>query len=671
MPRIPEYTQNIIRQRAVPNTVNFQAIEDAGATMRGVAKITDAGAQLAIKIKEANDVTAVNDAVIAKQESDLEWLEEIKKQRQDNPFGFAKDIKPEFKKRDEEIIKNLPSSAAKRAFRDTSARLNLQNYQSAFNWENTRSTQIFASRIQNSIENNNLLMLRAGKEGKDPEQYLKNVDAATVAAGGVFAADKLADINQAGRGEGLKYYLQGMVDTNPQKVKEILDSKKYDDALGAEGVMSMYNKADAEIERQQAKYKAEISEDINAVEKAAAMGLTTPDDVLQSLAQKADTFEMDGVGDNLRKYASIQNTANTFAKMSVKDQAAQLKSLETEVESGNLDKVDEYSALANVYQNKLKMIDSDPWGYYSAHDIIHSPEPVNFQDPAQVKTSFESRRADVARVRELEGMTMPLLSNQEIAQIKTSFEKDGPESTANILASLGQGMNFDERRALSQQFAKDDAGIIAAALNQPQDVAEGILFGAKAKGEVSQDKVRVSVNSKIAGMVFDPEANESMQSAVYAYYKKLSLDAGDLSKEPDEDRIQKAIEDVVGKPAEISVNGSPSKVFLFRDDGKFIKENELEDVLSGFDDQIIKKANGSIPMTSDGQIVGSEDIKSKATFTTAGDGQYVAVYPGLGYIMDDKGQPYIFDIRNMKKAYKERGIVPKSKTKREGYPLRK
>lgn len=45
MPKIEEYTQGIVRQRAVPNTVNLQAIQDAGATAQAIGQVADIGSE--------------------------------------------------------------------------------------------------------------------------------------------------------------------------------------------------------------------------------------------------------------------------------------------------------------------------------------------------------------------------------------------------------------------------------------------------------------------------------------------------------------------------------------------------------------------------------------------------------------------------------------------------
>jgi hypothetical protein len=251
MATIPEYTRGIIRQRQTPDAFNLGAIQDAGSVMRGVSTAADFGAQIAIAHERANEATAVNDAIIAKQKEDLEYLDTVRKQNENNPFGFAKRIEPEMEKRDAERAKALPSERARKAYLETSKRLNLGIYEGNFNWENTRKTQIYAGRVQNSLDNINLLALRAGREGRPIEDVFKDVDATTAAAGGVLSTDKLMQINQSGRSDAAAFWIDGMVGQNPYQAKDALDSGKYDTALGASRLASAYGKAEAEIKRRE------------------------------------------------------------------------------------------------------------------------------------------------------------------------------------------------------------------------------------------------------------------------------------------------------------------------------------------------------------------------------------------------------------------------------------
>ncbi len=262
MPAIPEYTTSIVRRRATPNTVNMQAIDDAGATMRGVSKATAMGAEMAQKYKDADDATALNDAIIAKQKSDLEWIDAQRKTREGNPDKFAKDIEPEIKKRDDEFMKNL-SGAAKRQFKPTAARINLQTFESNLNWENTRKTQIYASRIQNSKDNLSILAYRAGQEGKPLDDILNNADATVVAGSGVFAPEQLSNLRQDVRKAVIMNNLQGLMESDPAKAKEIIKSRKYDSDLGPDGVMRLTENAEAA--EKQKKYDMLAAQEADAV----------------------------------------------------------------------------------------------------------------------------------------------------------------------------------------------------------------------------------------------------------------------------------------------------------------------------------------------------------------------------------------------------------------------
>lgn len=405
--------------------------------------------------------------------------------------------------------------------------------------------------------------------------------------------------------------------------------------------------ADNEIERLNAGARDEIREDAGKIADAAKLGLTIPRETIEGIAQRASSAGMEKEAVNLREYAVIQDDANEFALKSLTDQSREIEALKVKIESGNLDSVPKYEALAGVLDTKVKMLKTDPWAYYSAHDIVRSPEPMNLGNAQSVGQALEARRADIARVRELEGFDLPLIVPNEIDQLKTMYETGKPQQVATVLTSLGENLDLDGKRALSQAIALKEP-MLAAAMNQPPDVAMGILAGAKAHGDVTADKVRISVNEKLSGLVFDSETNESFHGAVYAYYKQLSLQAGDTAKEVNPGRLEKAIEDVVGKPVSISPKmGSPdSRILSYRDDsGEYVSENKLEDILGSVTDPMLTGLNGELPYASDGDKVPAADIVKNARFLSAGDGKYLAVYEGLGVVTYRDGRPYVFDAR--------------------------
>lgn len=669
MPTIDRYAHTVIKQRAVPNTVNPQAIQDAGLMANATAAVTGMAAEYAQKVQDAANAAKLNNAVLSYQRDVIDASDKWRRDNMGNPTDFAQRFEDEAKKIGDKYLEQFSDAKVKEQFRSTMGRVNLQNYESNLSWQNQRHVTLAAEEIENAAQTNNAIAFRFGREGGSLDDVLKNADASTVAGATFLAPEAVQHAHETMRSGAVTNYFEGLLASGKTgEAKKLLDSKKYDDAFGADGLQRGYDLIEREQKRQSAETQELIRDDISHVNDAAKMGLKIPRANLEDLAARADTAGLGEQAGQLRLYADVQDKAADFAVQPIKAQTESLASLRADIEGGNFDKLEEYKALSNVYENKLKMIEQDPWAYYAAHDIVHAPEPINFTDPESVKAGLAKRRTDSAVVRDMEGFALPLLSANEVKQFKTSFEQAPPEQVAAQIQALGDAMTDDERRGLSQQFAKNDSALIAAAMGQPPEVAKGIMLGDAAKGEVSADKVRETANLYLEGTTFDAEVNESVQAGVYAYYKKLSLDAGDTGKDVNRERVQKAIEAVVGSPAEISVNGMPSKILLHRENGDFIKPSMVEDVLESFDDQILKKAHGSLPMIN-GAPIDPEDIKGKASFVTMGPGEYIAVYPGLGYIMDQNGRPYVFDLNKMKKAFDEAGKVPKSKSSEYGRRL--
>lgn len=412
------------------------------------------------------------------------------------------------------------------------------------------------------------------------------------------------------------------------------------------------------VERVQAGQKEDIRAEAGKIEDAAKLGLSVPRENIEALAIRASGSGMEKEAKGLREYAEVQDSASVFAVKSMTEQKAELLNMKAAIEKGDLSGVHKYSALSNVFENKIKVLESDPWAYYSAHGIVKEPQPIDLRDQKSVGNSLRERRIDIARIRDLEGgFTMPLLTKTEIGQIKEINERGDARQAAEVITALGSGLDHDERRALSQAIVTQaDSPLMAAALNQPRDIAERILNGAKAKGDVSAAKVRESVNAVMGGSILDPEADTSIHDSIYAYYKELSLQEGDTSKEPNPDRIERSIEDVVGKTVSISPKlfAPTSKIFTYRDEnGRSVDENDIEDILGGITDDVLKKVNGDSPYASDGEVVPAEEILKNARFVSVGDGIYNAIYPGLGVVHGRDGNPYTFDARKIEKVLKD------------------
>lgn len=407
-----------------------------------------------------------------------------------------------------------------------------------------------------------------------------------------------------------------------------------------------------------------LREEAATIENAAKLGLQVPRENIEALATKARDLGMGGMSDKLLQYADVQGAASTFAQQGIKAQGKVLTLLKNDVESGKLDDVPLYEAYANIYKNKLELLKKDPWQYYAAHGTVRQPQPMNMMDANDVAAKIQQRRVDSALVDKIEegAFTVPVLTSGEIDQLKNLYETGTPQQAATAISTIGQSLNQQERRSLAQAIAIKEP-MVAAAVSLEPDIAKKLLEGAKTKGEVPESKVREKVNEQIGGMVFDAEASEALHNAVYAYYKKLALDVGDVAKEPNDDLITKAINDVVGEAATITparafslspgLIANTSKVFTYKDDnGEYVDDGRLEDIFAGITDDILKKANGELPYTGDLNYVTAEELLSKAQFRSYGDGLYTAFYPGLGGLVTRDGRPYVFDARKLEALQK-------------------
>lgn len=405
MGRIPEYTRGIIKPRQTPNLVDFGAIQDAGATAKGVADVSGMAADVVNAHNRANEATAVNDAVIAKQKDDMEYLDQVRKQNESNPFGFAKRIEPDITKRDQERAKALPSEAARKAYFETSKRLNLGIYESNFSWENTRKTQIYASRVKSSVDNNNLLALRAGRDGMPLDEYLKNVDATTVASGGVFAPEQVMALNQDGRSQAAAFWIDGVNERNPFEAEKVLNSGKLDRQLGADGLQRAYKAVEVEKARREKAAKDAIMNE-NFLNGKRPPDPSNKEDrkIIDMAYAKSGLLDAFQSGDP----AAMTETVNLISETSIIPNAVQ-STLRGYIENGNeQQKSMAYSVIGNIQEVKPAAL-SGPAGFTAAeikdaaayNSLIRSGATPRFADEA-VKQANSPMQTDIRNYRETE-----------------------------------------------------------------------------------------------------------------------------------------------------------------------------------------------------------------------------------------------------------------------------
>lgn len=234
MPRIERYTRGIIKPRAVADTVNPQAIQDAGSGFRAVAEVAGAGAEVADRFVQAHELTATNEAIIKSKKQKMDFLEAKRQENMLNPEDFAKRIEPELTKLDAQTEQMLPTARAKKAFREKMMADNFSIYGENFQWERQRRVEKFAESLEVTANELEGLAVRYAQEGKDVSELMANADASAVAGSTFMTPEAVSKSQRTMRSNIAKSYIGAMIEKNPYEAKQLLDTKRFDADLAGD-----------------------------------------------------------------------------------------------------------------------------------------------------------------------------------------------------------------------------------------------------------------------------------------------------------------------------------------------------------------------------------------------------------------------------------------------------
>lgn len=483
-------------------------------------------------------------------------------------------------------------------------------------------------------------LVKAAKDGATPEQLI---------------AMRREEYQRLGRSEKYAANLPGWLN----RLESVATETSLIKNLPADFIVSQRKKATAVMQ-------TELKQEASKIQDAARLGIEVPRQTIQNMASRAAVLDMPEMADGLTRYAEVQDQAVEFAAKPLDEQRQMLERVREDVAGGNLSNTDVASAYQGIYDEKVKLLQTDPWSYYAQREIVDRPAPLDFNNPDAMAVEFQRRRLDVGKVSGMENgrVTLPLMTAQEIEQLQQTYANSNADQAGSVVTSLSSGLTQEEIHEVAAAIAPKDPKL-AVAMSLPPDIAMDMIAGDKTKGEVTESKVRVAANEFLAGYVTDPAQVEQVQSAIYAYYKKLALDAGDVAQDADPDKVEQAITDIMGEPLTFNAGGGESKVFGYTDaDGQPVKATKLEDLFTALDDDMLKQlGGGNLPITSDFGYVTAQDIKDKAVFRSAGDGIYTAHYPGLGAIYTKAGVPLELDARKIEDMLKQRGKAVKGRPK--------
>lgn len=278
--QVPVYSKGLVLERRTPNEVNLGLISEAGAGAKTAATILDTGTQLLQKMKETNDLTAVNSAIIKKQKEDLDFQTQFRKENEANPIGMAKKAEEEYKKRNKFYLDSLPSDEARKAFESTSAKLDLKNYEDDLHYENKRTVKMFKNKADLAQKD---MELMAYQHAISPNDLRGNIDATVYGMKDVLAPDEMEKYKYQMNAGVAEAFVRGVIERNPYEGKKV--AEQYASSLGYEKLASLSDKADAGIKHIEAQAAAlrvrqEKQRYEDPAQLAVDLGARTPQEVI-------------------------------------------------------------------------------------------------------------------------------------------------------------------------------------------------------------------------------------------------------------------------------------------------------------------------------------------------------------------------------------------------------
>ena len=228
MATIPRYTTTVIRPRTVAQTYNPAAVEIAGDTAKAIGAVADAGSTFIDKRVQANAAVWLNDAQISSQKTYLETSYAKQKENESKPFGFAAMIDKDFEKADQEAAKAAPTEEAKQLYLEASKKKRLALYVENLGWERKRHAEMMDAQIKKSGADLGQIAYQKALRGESlPRDLFRNADATTIAAGQVYAPEKVSELNQAIHDQINSDYVTGLIESDPNKALQYLGSARF------------------------------------------------------------------------------------------------------------------------------------------------------------------------------------------------------------------------------------------------------------------------------------------------------------------------------------------------------------------------------------------------------------------------------------------------------------
>lgn len=389
--------------------------------------------------------------------------------------------------------------------------------------------------------------------------------------------------------------------------------------------------------------RMELKEDARGLMSDFAAGARPS---LERVEQTAAALERTGApieAARLRQRYQSARALNDFANRPLLQQERILNGeLKEALDSGEIEGW-LYQEAQQAFTRKREGLARDPLGTMDSIGSVNL-SPINWLAPDQQwSAAIADRNAAAGKVEELEGLNpIPPFTAVEIDTLKRTLDAADVNGKASIIGRLASSLPRERLNATLAKIAPDRP-VVAWAGGLYRDAPElsaSILRGEAAikadpKTVPLEDQAYTDAVSSYMGsaMTALPKARAAAVDAARARYADLSLQAGDASGKLDTDRLEQALQDVVGR----TVEWNGQKVVAPRG----LDDDGFERLMDGLTDADLGAPS---PVALDGSPVTTETIRDLGTLVDYGDGRYLVQIGGRFALTPDQ-RPYVLDLR--------------------------
>lgn len=192
------------------------------------------------KQQAARDAAFVSSRAIDLETKAANRMNEWQKKHELNPLGQEKDLQDMIQKDFEELGKDAPSGAARESLTRMTNGIKTRYSVNGANWANEQVVKNAGHDIDRSSQTLQMNAFRSGNEAA-LEDIFKQHDTLVVTAQQALGPENARKVHEIGRRNIVAKTVEGMIDKNDLRgARRLLDSKKYDETLGAEATANAY-----------------------------------------------------------------------------------------------------------------------------------------------------------------------------------------------------------------------------------------------------------------------------------------------------------------------------------------------------------------------------------------------------------------------------------------------